>query len=58
MFSGFVTGTKPFDPSQVKYGWGTYKLSGISMDISDTPQPNFEPLTYWIPSDYGVEAQV
>ncbi|MGP1666842.1 MAG: hypothetical protein ACTS5I_13205 [Rhodanobacter sp.] len=38
--------------SQVKYGYGTFKLDRIGVYLSDTPQPNFEPITYWIPTDH------
>lgn len=40
------------DPSQVKTGWGTKKLKGIKLFISDEPLPNYEPLIYWIPDDW------
>lgn len=37
---------------QVRYGWASRKLSGVSLYISDTQQENFEPITYWIPADW------
>lgn len=49
-------GTHPdIDPSQVKHGYGTRKLSLNSMYLSDVPLPNYEPITYWIPADWEKE---
>lgn len=42
---------QPESASQIKHGWGSRKLSGISIYLSDTPLANFEPITYWIPTD-------
>lgn len=44
----------PMEPATIRYGWGTFKLSRIRLLLSDTPQPNFEPITYWIPADHGI----
>lgn len=52
LFSG-ASEVKPFPVGQVRYGWGTRKLSHIIMYLSDTPQEGFEPITYWIPADYA-----
>lgn len=40
-------------PSAIKQGWATRKLSGIGIYLSDRPLENFEPITYWIPADYN-----
>lgn len=39
------------EPAYVRHGWGTRKLTFISIYISDIPLENYEPITYWIPSD-------
>lgn len=44
---------QPVQPSHIKQAWGTRKLDGICIYLSDEPLENFEPITYWIPAGYS-----
>lgn len=41
----------PVEMNDLRRGWGSRKLSFLGIYLSDSPQPNFEPLTYWIRAD-------
>lgn len=51
LYSTIDNAPHPTSASQIKHGWGSRKLSGIGIYLSDTPLANFEPITYWIPAD-------
>jgi len=38
---------------EIKRGWASFKLQRIKIYISDQEEPNFLPITYWIPDDRG-----
>lgn len=50
--SGYKLAGLSIPSEQVKHGYATRKLSFIVLYISDLPQENFEPITYWIPGDH------
>lgn len=43
---------------EVKHGWATFKLERWGIYLSDTPQPNFEPITYWILTDHAKASEL
>ncbi len=44
----FSQAGETINPSDVKHGWSSRKLSGSSMYLSDSQEANFLPITYWI----------
>lgn len=45
---GNLDNAETIKPADIVQGWGTRKLSDISLSLSDEPLPNYEPITYWI----------
>lgn len=58
MYREHVPACAAMQPEQVKHGWASQKMNLGGVYVSDSPQPNFEPITYWISADVPKEESV
>lgn len=56
LMMGHIDNVRGIDEADIVGGYGTRKLSGISLYLSDEPLPNYEPITYLIPTEQMVMA--